>query len=215
MGEWQNRYRIILILNKLFIMKGFTPLEVFKNKMLRKIKLQANLFIKYALSKNPAKLLTGFTLLETIISVAILAAMVVGSLTLISKSMQSAFISQNRLIASYLAQEGIELVRNVRDSNWEDDDYPVSVDWDDDLPDCENCEMDYTTNVLADGGDPFLKLDSDNFYNYSLGADTIFRRRISLKTIFDRQKQVIVEIIWQYQGSDHNLAVTAFLYNWQ
>ncbi|OWK26696.1 MAG: hypothetical protein US76_02650 [Parcubacteria group bacterium GW2011_GWA2_38_13b] len=157
----------------------------------------------------------GFTLLETIISVAILAAMVVGSLTLISKSMQSVSMSQNRLVASYLAQEGMEIVRNVRDNNWKNVNYPSLTNWDENLPDCENCEMDYTTNVLADGGDPFLRLDLSNFYNYSSGVDTIFKRRISLETISDRQKQVIVEIIWQYKGSDHNLAVTAFLYNWQ
>ena len=157
----------------------------------------------------------GFTLLETIVSVSVLAAIAVGSLTLISKSMQSAFISQNRLAASYLAQEGIELVRNVRDSNWEDNNYPVSVNWDDGLPNCAKCEMDYTTNVLADGGDPFLKLDSDNFYNYSSGTDTIFKRRISVSSISARQKQVTAEVMWNYKGKNYDLAIETFLYNWQ
>lgn len=157
----------------------------------------------------------GFTLLETIISVSILAAMVVGSLALISKSTQSVYLSQNKLIASYLAQEGIEIVRNVRDGNWKN-----GNDWDEDLLDCVNCEMDYTMNVLADetmeGGDPYLKLEN-NFYNYSSGVDknTIFKRHISVSSVSGEQKQVISEIVWQYRGVDYDLAVTAFLYIWQ
>ena len=161
----------------------------------------------------------GFTLLETMVAVSILAAISVGSLTLISKSMQSASLSQNRLIASYLAQEGIELARNVRDSNWADNMYPVSVNWDDDLPDCVNCEMDYTNNVLAnaitEAGDPYLKLDSNSFYNYSSGTNTIFKRHITLSSISAEQKQVVSEVVWKYKGKDYNLAVETFLYNWR
>lgn len=157
----------------------------------------------------------GFTLLETIVSVSILAAIAVGSLTLVSKSMQSVSISQNRLIASYLAQEGIELARNIRDGNWKDNNYPVSVNWDDGMPNCNNCEMDYTMNALADAGDPFLKLDSNNFYNYSSGTNTIFKRRISVSSVSSRQKQVTSKIVWKYRRKDYNLAVKAFLYNWQ
>lgn len=162
--------------------------------------------------------------METIVSVSVLAAIAVGSLTLISKSMQSVSVSQNRLIASYLAQEGIELVRNVRDSNWDDSNYPASVNWDDGLPDCADCEMDYTMNVLADAtienGDPYLKLDSDNFYFYPLSScgscvDTIFKRHITVDSISAEQKKVTSEVVWEYQGRDYNLVLETFLYNWQ
>lgn len=156
----------------------------------------------------------GFTLIETIFSVSILAAIAVGSLTLVSKSVQSVSVSQNRLIASYLAQEGIEIIRNIRDGNWEDEDYPIIIDWDNGLSNCADCEIDYTMNSLADGGDPFLKLDSDNFYNYSSGSDTIFQRRISVSSVSEQQKRVIAEIAWKYRGNDYSLAVETVLYNW-
>lgn len=151
----------------------------------------------------------GFTLLETIIAVAILATGIVASLTLISKSIQSVSLSQNRLIATYLANEGMELVRNIRDNNWKD----PSASWDDGLADCADCGIDYE-GVNGDSTD-FLKFDPSRFYNYTSGVDTMFRRRIAIATINSEQKQVTSEIIWSWRGGNYNIQVEGFLYNWQ
>lgn len=61
--------------------------------------------------------LMGFTLVETLVAVAILVAGIIGPLELISRSLHSAPFSKNNLIAYNLAQEGIELVRAIRDNN--------------------------------------------------------------------------------------------------
>lgn len=63
------------------------------------------------------KVLIGFTLVETLVAMAVLLAVLVGPITLIAHGLFSASFSRNRLIASNLAQEGIELVRAVRDNN--------------------------------------------------------------------------------------------------
>lgn len=55
--------------------------------------------------------------METLVAMAILLAVLVGPVTLIAHGLFSAPFSRNRLIASNLAQEGIELVRAVRDNN--------------------------------------------------------------------------------------------------
>ena len=59
----------------------------------------------------------GFTLIETIVAVALLLAVVLGPIALIGDALSSAAFSRNTLIANYLAQEGIEFVREIRDNN--------------------------------------------------------------------------------------------------
>lgn len=60
----------------------------------------------------------GFTLVEVLVSVAIFTVGVVGSVSLIGYNISAISRSVNRLIASNLAQDGFELVRGVRDTNW-------------------------------------------------------------------------------------------------
>lgn len=64
------------------------------------------------------KLLTGFTIIELVISVFILSAAVVGVFGAFSVVTILASDSSDRLTATYLAQEGTEIVRNIRDTNW-------------------------------------------------------------------------------------------------
>ena len=72
----------------------------------------------------------GFTLLETTIATFILTAGVLGAFALIQ--MITAFTSgiSSQLAAIYLAQEGIESVRNIRDSNWLEQRYVPETPWD-------------------------------------------------------------------------------------
>lgn len=60
----------------------------------------------------------GFTLLEVIIAIFILTVGVGGAYGLIQSTIISASQNKMRLTAYYLAQEGVEIVRNIRDSNW-------------------------------------------------------------------------------------------------
>lgn len=152
----------------------------------------------------------GFTLLETIIAVALLAISIVASVALISKSIQSRTVSQNRLMASYLAQEGIELVINIRDNNWKNGNA-----WNKDWEDCVNCEIDHEKKKIKDEGDPFLKIDDKKFYNYNKGVDTKFKRRITITTISADQKKVSSEVVWSSRGKNFNVTIEGLVYNWQ
>ncbi len=58
---------------------------------------------------------TGFTLIETLIAVTILILAVVGPLYVADRAIVTSQISRDQLVASYLAQEGIEYVRTMRD----------------------------------------------------------------------------------------------------
>ena len=58
----------------------------------------------------------GFTLIETLVAITILTLAVVGPLFAAHRAVIAAQISRSQLVASYLAQEGVEYVRSMRDS---------------------------------------------------------------------------------------------------
>jgi Tfp pilus assembly protein PilV len=60
----------------------------------------------------------GFSFGEVLLSVLVLGVSLVGTVSLISKNIQSSIDSRETVIASQLAQEGTELTRNIRDYNW-------------------------------------------------------------------------------------------------
>lgn len=60
----------------------------------------------------------GFTLLELLVSIVVISVGVLGAYSVAQKIFSLTFTSTNRLTAAYLAQEGIETVRNARDTNW-------------------------------------------------------------------------------------------------
>ncbi|MHB8710121.1 MAG: prepilin-type N-terminal cleavage/methylation domain-containing protein [Minisyncoccota bacterium] len=57
----------------------------------------------------------GFTLVEALVAVAIVALAIAGPMYSASRAIVAAEVAQQQLTASYLAQEGIEYVRSMRD----------------------------------------------------------------------------------------------------
>jgi Tfp pilus assembly protein PilV len=69
----------------------------------------------------------GQSLLELLVALLILVVALTATITLIVNSINAGKESRNRLIATSLAREGVEIVRNIRDSNWID---PAAPNWD-------------------------------------------------------------------------------------
>jgi prepilin-type N-terminal cleavage/methylation domain-containing protein len=59
----------------------------------------------------------GFTLIETLVAIAVLMISIAGPLVVASKGLTSALFARDQLMASYLAQETVELIKNTRDNN--------------------------------------------------------------------------------------------------
>ena len=59
----------------------------------------------------------GFTIIETLVAIAILLLSIIGPLTIAEKGLASAETARQEITAFYLAQEAIEYVRNIRDTN--------------------------------------------------------------------------------------------------
>jgi len=59
----------------------------------------------------------GFTLIESIVAVTLLAVAIVGPMTLSAQSIRATREARLELVATHLAGEGIEIVHNIRDNN--------------------------------------------------------------------------------------------------
>lgn len=59
-----------------------------------------------------------FTILETIIAITVIGLVITAATQLTQSSLKIGRSTMNQFIAFHLAEEGLEIVRNMRDSNW-------------------------------------------------------------------------------------------------
>jgi prepilin-type N-terminal cleavage/methylation domain-containing protein len=87
----------------------------------------------------------GFSIVETIVAIAILAVAIVAPLSLAQRGLNASIYARDQVTAFYLAQEAIEYVRNVRDNN-NLLGRSGSNDWLKDLENCngQTCGLDVT-----------------------------------------------------------------------
>jgi hypothetical protein len=160
----------------------------------------------------------GFTIGEIVIGIALLSFGVVltyGSFTAISTS---TYNLSPKITATYLAQEGMEIIRNLRDNN-----FLNGVTWNTGLlnsPCNTGCQLDYKTSAtaqLAAYNDTFLGLNSDGFYSYDIGAtQTIFKRKITITQVQSGANTIDVQsqVTWTYKGQVLSYTTEEHLYNW-
>lgn len=60
---------------------------------------------------------SGFTIIETLVAITILMISIAGPLTIAHKGLLAAIFTRDQVVASYLAQDIIEYLKNMRDNN--------------------------------------------------------------------------------------------------
>ncbi len=155
-----------------------------------------------------------FTLIEIIVATFLITVGTVGAFALIQRTVAFTAISSSRLVAANLAQEGIEIVRNIRDGNWLEARTNPGISWDDGLAGCSTgCEADYNDLILSPDASRFLKVEN-GFYNYDSGTNTHYKRKITLVPQVDIL-EVSVEVTWQERARMHQVISQTKLYNWR
>ena len=71
----------------------------------------------------------GFTLVETLVAIAILMIAIAGPLTVAEKGLSASIYARDQLMASYLAQDAMESIKNIVDSNELDKANGGTTDW--------------------------------------------------------------------------------------
>ncbi len=168
------------------------------------------LFINFFTNKK------GFSLAEVVIALGILSFGLIGISSLLLQNMQVENLTKNYVVASMLAQEGVELVRNIRDENW-----VLYQDWLDDIPG-GNFAIDYrgrssiniTPNNLGDTGTR-LYLDGANFYSHDTSLlSTPFYRLITVE-IFAEYILVKSDVMWKGRFGERHYIIETTLFNWR
>ena len=171
----------------------------------------------------------GFTLLEMLVAIFVLSVGILGAYVAIQKSASISSYSYARLTAAYLAQEGIEIIRNIKDTNlleglgtqpnaWNEGflnkpyleaQYTDSQEREPDLAECSSpCEFDDLR---------FLQR-SYNFYSYTQYPDSVttpFKRKITLSSFdWDSYIEVISTVYWKDGSQTKEFKVWEKFYNW-
>jgi len=71
----------------------------------------------FCLVPDACRVKRGFTLIETLVAVSLLAVAITAPMTLTLKSLSAAYYARDQITAFHLAQEAIESVRHTRDHN--------------------------------------------------------------------------------------------------
>lgn len=159
------------------------------------------------------KMNRGFTLIETLFAAFVLIVGFVAVMSLIHRATASTQLASSRLTAAYLAQEGIEIVRNIRDSNWLAQGQNPTLSWDQNLG-VGDWEADFDDFALTFYQARNLRVNG-GFYNYASGQDTKFRRRINIAKPDPSTISLAVEVSWSERGEDFSVVVQKNLYNWR
>lgn len=186
----------------------------------------------------------GFTLIETLVAIAILGIMMGAPFFAINQSIIASDASRDELIGSYLAQEGVEYVRSIRDGNYlyvrqnpsSTETWLYGLDGTDpngnfnpsQYTDCYTpnlCTVDPMNNQVVSytstSSVPVLYLNNSTYlYSQSSagGTPTQFTRTVQLIPItnngMSNEVKILVTITWETRNRPYTTIVTEYLDDW-
>jgi prepilin-type N-terminal cleavage/methylation domain-containing protein len=142
--------------------------------------------IQFSKQKNK-----GFTLVETLIAISIFSMSIVTMMSVLGTGISDTNYAKTKIIATYLAQEGIEHARNIRDNYVLYASINPSRTWD-------------TFKTTADISYPIT--DSDF---------SIFHRAVQMIPSTNTNEVIIYSTVtWTQKSVDHSIVFSENLFNW-
>lgn len=174
----------------------------------------------------------GFTLVETLVAISILMLVIIGPMTVVQKSMQNAYFANEQVTATFLAQQGIEAVRQLRDdealNSWDATGTSDTSDWVNTLTACDaahdGCELSGTgsnkvlQNCGVEGCKIYIEEDTGE-YTDSIGGniDTPFTRRITVDSFAGGDLVLVTtEVTWMnanISAGQRSVKLQTYLYD--
>ncbi len=168
----------------------------------------------------------GFTLLETLVAISILSLSIAGAFGVVQSSLSSSIIARDQIIAFQLAQEAIEHVKNVRDTNtFTGATNGSESGWLTGLSQCfgTDCELNIVTRNLTpcdinSGNECKVFKNGTSLYMQGAGGvtPTVFTRQIRLQDIISNKEiKVLVTMSWKKGLTDKIFTIEEHVFNWQ
>jgi prepilin-type N-terminal cleavage/methylation domain-containing protein len=152
----------------------------------------------------------GFTLVETLVALVILSVALIPILNLSTDSARISSNIQDNLIASGLAQEGIEVVRAIRDTNWFG-----NQTFDAGLANGSYRAEWNSTTLLDLSNNPPLLLNN-GLYNYTTGTPTKFTRIVTISKVNAGELKITSQITWNVRANNtKTITAEDHLFNWK
>lgn len=170
----------------------------------------------------------GFTLIETLIAISILVLAVTGAFAAAQNGISSAIFSKDQIVAFYLAEEGVEEVRNLRDQNG-----LAQVNWLTGIASSVSdpcyfgnvCMIDAVNDNIdrcgsTAGSCPVLKQDPVNgFFGYTESwTDSPFRREIQIVQVApgnSHEVSITVTVTWSKGLLSRQFVAHEDIFDWQ
>lgn len=173
---------------------------------------------------------SGYIIIESIIAITLAVVGLLGVVTLLRKALVLNRDISDKLVATYLAAEGIEIVRHLTDVNAV---VCPAREWNNQIGD-ESYELDYETSFTGSGNinsrrintadgmsDTPLRFDEvSGTYSYSSGDASHFTRTVfvySTDEVSSVPHHLIIRSIVTWPPSDemHTIRLEDHFYNWR
>jgi len=152
----------------------------------------------------------GQLLIESGISISILVVGLLGIFSLLSRSLSLNNVITSQYIASNLASEGIEVVKNLIDNN-----VLQKKPWNLSIP-TGSYEAAFDSLALDQNENRFLQFNpSTGIYSYGIGQPTPYKRDIEITDVGPDEIKVNSTVSWQIRGGSYSVNLEDHFFNWR
>ena len=169
-----------------------------------------------------------FTLVETLVAVSIFTVSILGLISVLASGISDTGYAKKKIIATYLAQEGIEYVRNARDAyvlfpdvNGTSWNYFVTI-----ISDCiagNECGFDRPVSgyffdddlhFCSDANGCKLYINNGGYDASAFGVDSGFTRKLWAEAVSNDEVKVYSTVSWTQGSGNYSITFSENLFNW-
>lgn len=150
------------------------------------------------------------------VALGILIVAIFAVFSMITRAVSLNRVVSQQYVATYLAAEGLELVKNITDSNR----LVCSTAWNEGASPDGTYELTYTDDTLmrrVSMPTNKLRINTNGFYQYESGEPTPFRRAVTIETINDdKEIRVTAWVTWEGRGgSKSDVKLEDHFFKWR
>jgi prepilin-type N-terminal cleavage/methylation domain-containing protein len=178
----------------------------------------------------------GFTLVETLVAVSIFSIALLGLMSVLVQSISTITYAKQKMVATYLAQEGIEYIRNIRDtyvlySSTSQNGWNA---FNNGLSPCTgpngcyfNADNIFTlpqppmpitqtvfTSCISSVCQDLAYDNTTGTYGYTTGTDSGLSRKIQVNQVNANEINVSSAVFWKQGSVTYNVVFSENLFNW-